>query len=218
MPLHTSSPQQGKKLLDQVRDILRVKHYSYRTEQSYVDWIKRFILFHKKRHPLEMDAPEIQDFITYLAVEPTVSASTQNQALSAIIFLYRYGLEKDVQIPKHIIHASNQKHLPTVLSRQEALAVIDQMSGLTRLMAQILYGSGLRLMECMRLRVKDVDFDNHQILVRDGKGEKDRATILPASLIPEIQRHLRQVNIFHQQDLRPAFVAVYLPYPLDSKY
>jgi integron integrase len=212
------STPQPKKLLDQVRDAIRVKHYSYRTEQSYLAWIKRFILFHKKRHPLEMDTLEIQAFITHLAVERTVSASTQNQALSAILFLYRYVLNKEIVVSKDLIHASHHKHLPTVLSRQEALTVIEQMDGLTKLMARILYGSGLRLMECMRLRVKDIDFANHQILVRDGKGEQDRVTILPDSLVPEIQRHLQHVKKIHAQDLREGFGIVSLPYALDRKY
>lgn len=167
-------PNPPKKLLDQVRDAARTKHYSYRTEQTYSEWIRRFILFHNKRHPSEMDAPEIQAFVTYLAVERHVSASTQKQALSAVLFLYRQVLNKPVEVPD-IIRPEHATHLPTVLTHQEAMAVIDKMYGTTQLMAKILYGSGLRLMECLRLRVKDVDFGNHQIVVRDGKGEKDEA-------------------------------------------
>ena len=170
---------QPPKLMDQVSDAIRTKHYSPRTEQTYIDWIKRYILFHDKRHPKDMGAPEIQAFITHLAVEKNVAASTQNQALSAVIFLYRHVLRIEIDIPSDIIRAEKSKTLPVVLTHQEALAVISKMSGVPQLMARILYGSGLRLMECVRLRVKDIDFGNRQIIVRDGKGEDDRSTVLP---------------------------------------
>ncbi|WP_169239617.1 integron integrase [Candidatus Roseilinea sp. NK_OTU-006] len=207
-----------RKLLDQVSDAIRTKHYSYRTEQTYKDWIKRFILFHHKRHPKDMGAPEIQAFITHLAVEKNVSASTQNQALSAILFLYRHVLQMEMDVPADIIRAEKSKTLPTVLTHAEALAVISQMSGVTQLMAKILYGSGLRLMECLRLRVKDIDFGNRQIIVRDGKGEDDRVTILPDSLIPHLQGQIQTVQRIHQTDLGDGFGEVYLPYALARKY
>ena len=189
----TSSPK-AKKLLEQVRDAIRMKHYSYRTEQAYVDWIKRYILFHKKRHPSEMGESEVQAFITHLAVERTVSASTQNQALSAIVFLYRHVLNRELALSNELIRANRPKRLPTVLGHQEAMNVIGCMTGTPKLMAQLLYGSGLRLMECLRLRVKDVDFDNRQIIVRDGKGEKDRATILPDSLAIDLRNHIELIS------------------------
>jgi len=209
---------QSKKLLDRVGDAIRLKHYSYRTEQTYKEWIKRYILFHNKRHPDDMGAPEIQVFLSYLATEKNISASTQNQALSAILFLYRHVLQKPIDFPTDIIRAEKSKTLPTVLTHQEAIAVINNMTGVPRLMAKILYGSGLRLMECLRLRVKDIDFGNHQIMVRDGKGEDDRLTILPDSLIPDLQMHLKTVAIIHHKDLKAGFGEVYLPYALARKY
>lgn len=213
--MQSNSP---RKLLDQVSDAIRTKHYSYRTEQTYKDWIKRYILYHGKRHPKDMGVPEIQAFITHLAVEKNVAASTQNQALSALLFLYRHVLQIEIDIPSDIIRAEKSKTLPTVLTPQEARAVINNMSGVTQLMAKILYGSGLRLMECVRLRVKDIDFGNHQIIVRDGKGEDDRVTLLPDSLIPDLQRQIRTVQRIHQTDLADGFGEVWLPYALARKY
>jgi integron integrase len=207
-----------KKLLDQVADALRVKHYSYRTEQTYVDWIRRYILFHNKRHPSEMGETEVQAFIIYLATERNLSASSQNQALSAILFLYRHILQRELAFPHDIIRAEKAGHLPTVLSKQEALAVIGNMQGTTKLMAQLLYGSGLRLMECLCLRVKDIDFDNHQLIVRDGKGENDRVTMLPDALVAPLKDHLQRVRGVHQKDLDDGFGEVSLPYALDRKY
>ena len=215
---YTTQKQQDKKLLDRVSDAIRLKHYSYRTEQIYKEWIKRYILFHHKRHPSEMGVLEIQAFLSHLAIERNISASTQNQALSAILFLYRYVLHKPVEFPTDIIRAEKSKTLPTVLTHQEAMAVIDKMTGVSQLMAKILYGSGLRLMECLRLRVKDIDFGNHQILVRDGKGEDDRITILPDSLIPLLQTHLKTVQVIHQKDRKDGFGEVYLPYALARKF
>jgi integron integrase len=206
-----------KKLLDQVREAIRIKHYSFRTEQTYVEWIKRFILFHHKRHPAEMGAPEVQAFISFLAVERHVAASTQKQALGAVLFLYRHVLNQPVEVPD-ILRPETVGHLPTVLTHPEAMLVIDKMSGTSRLMAKLLYGSGLGLMECLRLRVKDVDFGNHQIIVRDGKGEKDRVTVLPDSLIPALQVHLSDVKALHQKDLKDGHGEVSLPYALDRKY
>jgi integron integrase len=216
MPKTTSQPPQGKKILDQVSDAIRLKHYSYRTEQTYREWIKRYILFHHKRHPSEMGPPEIQAFLSHLATEKNVAASTQNQALSAILFLYRHVLLKPMDIPADLIRAEKSKTLPTVLTHPEVMAVIKEMKGVPQLMAKILYGGGLRLMECLRLRVKDIDFGNHQIIVRDGKGDDDRLTILPDSLIPDL--HLRNVGLIHQKDLKAGFGEVHLPYALARKY
>jgi len=207
-----------RKLLDQVRDALRIRHYAYRTEQTYIDWIKRFIFFHKKRHPKEMGAPEISAFLTYLAQERHVAASTQNQALSALLFLYKNVLQQELEPLPNLVHAGRPKHLPTVLTHEEALEVIGRMAGKPRLMACLLYGSGLRLMECLRLRVKDIDFGSHQIVVREGKGEKDRVTVLPDSVIPELQIVLRDGKALHEKDLREGFGEVALPYALGVKY
>jgi integron integrase len=209
---------QPRKLMELVSDAIRTKHYSLRTEQTYKDWIKRYILFHGKRHPKDMGAPEVQAFITHLAVEKNVAASTQNQALSAILFLYRHVLQTEIELPAGIIRAQKSKTLPVVLTQPEALAVISKMSGVPQLMAKILYGSGLRLMECVRLRLKDIDFGNRQIIVRDGKGEDDRATILPDSLIPALQRQIQTAQRIHQTDLGDGFGEVHLPYALARKY
>jgi integron integrase len=207
-----------KKLLDQVSEALRTKHYAYRTEQTYVDWIKRYILFHKKRHPKDMGVNEIREFIAYLATERKVATSTQNQALSAILFLYRTVLEKEIILPPELVNPSRPKRLPTVLTHAEAMSVINQMRGTPRLMAKILYGSGLRLMECMRLRVKDIDFDNHQIIVRGGKGDDDRFTILPDSVATEIKHTLQDVKALHDKDLREGYEETILPNALGVKY
>jgi integron integrase len=209
---------QPKKLLDQVHDVMRVKHYSIRTEQAYVDWIKCYILFHGKRHPQEMGVPEIEAFLTHLAVEQNVAASTQNQALSALLFLYREVLETELG-PVDAVRAKKPKRLPTVLTKEEAMAVITALSGTNQLIARLLYGSGLRLIECLRLRVKDVDFAYRQITVRDGKGEVDRVTMLPESLRAlTLQEHLQRVRMLHQHDLDSGYGAVYLPYALERKY
>ena len=212
------TPQKSKKLLEQVSDALRAKHYSYRTEQAYVDWIRRYILFHKKRHPKEMGENEISAFIVYLATERKVATSTQNQALSAILFLYRVVLEKEISLPKTIIHPSRPKRLPTVLTHQEAMAVINNMQGKLRLMAKILYGSGLRLTECLRLRVKDLDFERRQIIVRSGKGDDDRVTMLPDSVIGELKIILQDVKALHEKDLKEGYGESALPNALNVKY
>jgi integron integrase len=213
-----ASPSQGKKLLDQVRDNLRVKHYSYRTEQTYVEWIRRFILFHHKRHPGEMGTPEIEAFITHLAVERNVAVSTQNQALSAILFLYKYVLKKELDIPPSMVRPGRPKRLPTVLTHAEAGRVIACMNGVPKIMTKLLYGSGLRLMEVMRLRVKDIDFENRQIIVRDGKGENDRSTVLPEGAVAELRSHLQEVKALHEKDLREGYGETELPYALGVKY
>ena len=210
--------EQPKKLLDQVRDVLRLKHYSHRTEQSYVDWIKRFILFHHKRHPQDLGRAEIEAFLTYLAVEGNVAASTQNQALSALLFLYREVLRIELDGPLDAIRAKKPARLPIVLTRAEVHQVIEGMTGTYQLMAKLLYGSGLRLMECVRLRVKDIDFEQREIIVRDPKGGHERVTMLSASLVTPLQEHLKRVKLLYEQDLAAGYGQVYLPYALDRKY
>ncbi len=207
----------AKKLLDQLSDTLRTKHYSYRTEETYLDWVRRYILFHHKQHPASMGAPEIRAFLAHLATERNVAASTQNQALSAILFLYREVLQKEIE-PILLTGAKRPERLPTVLTHQETLDILNQLNGAYKLMAQLLYGSGLRLMECVRLRVKDLDFQYKTVTVRDGKGEKDRVTPMPDSLIPSLQRQIERVRLLHDEDLAAGFGQVYLPNALAKKY
>jgi integron integrase len=209
--------EHDKKLLDQVRDAIRLKHYSIRTEESYVDWIKRYILFHKKRHPKDMGPAEVEAFLTHLAVEGNVAASTQNQALSALLFLYREVLHQELDAPLDSVRAKKPRRLPVVLTPDETRQVIQGMTGVYQLMAKLLYGSGLRLMECVRLRVKDIDFERREIVVRDAKGQHDRVTMLPAGLVAPLQEHLQRVKLLHQQDLKDGYGQVYLPYALDRK-
>ncbi len=210
--------ERPKKLLDQVSDTIRLKHYSIRTEEAYVGWIRRFILFHHKRHPKEMGGAEVETFLTHLAVEGQVAASTQNQALSALLFLYREVLRQDLDYPIAAVRAKQPQHLPAVLTQDEARRVLAQLSGLHLLMAKLLYGSGLRLMECLRLRVKDLDFPRHAVIVRDGKGEEDRVTILPDTLIEPLREHLQRIKRLHEEDLARGNGSVYLPYALERKY
>lgn len=205
------------RLLDQAREALRRLHYSLRTEESYIGWMRRYILFHHKRHPAEMGAPEVEAFLTDLAVTQQVAASTQNQALSALQFLYSEVLQQPLG-ELHAVRAKQPQRLPTVLTRAEVRRVIDALAGTYQLMAKLLYGSGLRLMECVRLRVKDIDVPQRQLLVRSGKGEKDRVTPLPSSLILPLQEHLGRVQLTHTQDLREGYGEVYLPYALARKY
>src|SRR5262245_30907500 len=216
----TAAQTQGKpkKLLDQVRDVLRFKHYSLRTERSYCDWIARFIRFHGKRHPNEMGAAEVGQFLTYLAREGKVAASTQNQALSALLFLYKEVLKQDIGWLEGVERAKRPSRLPVVLTRDEVHKIFAHLRGTPRLMAALLYGSGLRLMECVRLRVKDVDFGYARITVRDGKGAKDRVTMLPVKLAAALERHLQKVKAQHDQDLEDGFGEVYLPNALARKY
>ncbi len=206
------------KLLDQVRGQLRVKHYSLRTETQYIQWIRRFILFHGKRHPRELGAAEVEAFLTHLATDGNVAASTQNQALSALLFMYREVLGMDLPWLGNVVRAKRPKKLPVVLTRREIKAVLDRMSGIYGLMAALLYGTGMRLMECVRLRVKDVDFVRGEILVRDGKGGKDRVTMLPQSVAPELEAHLRKRRAVFDEDKAKGKGAVYLPDALDRKY
>ncbi len=207
----------AKKLLDQLSDTLRAKHYSYRTEETYLDWVRRYIIFHHKQHPAKMGANEIRAFLIHLAAERNVAASTQNQALSAILFLYREVLRKEIE-PILLTSAKRPERLPTVLTHEETVSVLNQLDGTHKLMAQLLYGSGLRLMECVRLRIKDLDFQYKTITVRDGKGEKDRITPMPDSLIPYLQRQVERVRLLHDEDLAAGFGQVYLPNALEKKY
>jgi integron integrase len=206
------------KLLDQVRYLIRLKHYSIRTEQAYTQWIKRFIVFHNKRHPADMAEPEVTAFLSHLAVNLNVAASTQNQALSAILFLYGEVLKKPLNRLDHIQHAKRESRLPVVFTSDEVEAVLAQLEGRLWLMASLLYGAGLRLMECVRLRVKDLDFTMKQIIVRDGKGGKDRITVLPDSMIAPLQRHLTKVKALHERDIKEGYGQVYLPHALAQKY
>jgi integron integrase len=210
--------ERKRKLLDQVRDVIRLKHYSIRTEEAYVTWIRRFILFHKKRHPSEMGEQEISEFLTHLAVQERVAASTQNQALNAIVFLYRAVLKRDLGEIRGIQWAKRPARLPVVFTKEEAKAVLDHLEGTKWLMASLLYGSGLRLMECLRLRVKDIDFIYRRIAVRDAKGDQDRVTILSDALIEPLHSHLKRVRALHKKDLEDGFGEVYLPYALERKY
>ena len=206
------------KLLDQVRGKIRLKHYSIRTEQAYTDWIKRYIYFHGKRHPKDMGAQDIESFLTHLAVKGKVAASTQNQAKSALLFLYREVLGIDLPWLDNVEQAKTPKRLPVVLTRDEVQAVLSRLEGTHWLIASLLYGSGMRIMEGVRLRVKDVDFARREILVRDGKGNKDRVTMLPTALVNTLKAHFQRVRLLHKQDLETGFGAVYLPYALDKKY
>jgi integron integrase len=207
----------AKKLLDQLSDTLRMKHYSYRTEETYIDWVRRYILFHHKQHPNTLGADEIRAFIAHLATDRNVAASTQNQALSAVLFLYREVLHKEIE-PVLLSTAKRPERLPTVLTREEVANVLSYLRGTHKLMAQLLYGSGLRLMECVRLRVKDLDFEYKTVTVHDGKGEKDRITPMPDSLIAPLQRQVERVRLLHDEDLASGFGNVYLPNALETKY
>jgi integron integrase len=212
------TPPAKPRLLDQLRMRLRLKHYSIRTEQQYVHWARRFILYHNKRHPAEMGAEEVEAFLTHLAVTGRVAAATQNQALSALLFLYREVLGLDLPWLTQVVRAKRPARLPVVLTRHEVTRVLDRMEGVYGLMARLLYGTGMRLMECVRLRVKDVDFERGEILLRDGKGAKDRVTMLPGTLAAPLQNQLRARRLVYDDDLRRGMAAVYLPDALERKY
>lgn len=206
------------RLLDQVRDAIRVQHYSLRTEASYLQWIKRFILFHNKRHPRDMGEQEITAFLTHLAVSKNVAALTQNQALAAILFLYKEVLGQELDWMDNIVRAKRSVHVPEVLSPEQVRRLLDRLEGVYQLVARLLYGSGMRLMEALRLRVQDVDFHYRQITVRDGKGNKDRVTVLPDSLIQPLKTHLARAQELHKKDLADGFGRVSLPHALAEKY
>lgn len=206
------------KLLDEVRSFLRVNHYSKKTEEAYTNWIKQFILFNNKTHPEKLGAEEIKNYLNYLAVNKNVSASTQNQALQGILFLYKNILKKDVGWIEEIKFAQRKKHLPVVLSKKEVAKVFNFLEGTNGIIVSLLYGSGLRLSEALKLRIKDIDFDYKQILVRDGKGEKDRHTILPDSVISDLKKYLNGVYLKHKDDLMQGKGETILPYALKKKY
>ena len=206
------------RLLDQVRNTIRMRHYSLRTEESYIGWIKRYIFFHNKRHPKDMGEKEINEFLTNLAVNQKVAASTQNQAFNALLFLYREILKQEFGDLGEVVRAKKPRRLPVVLSMDEIRAIINLLDGSKWLMAQLMYGSGLRVMECVRLRVKDIDFAYRQIVVREGKGGKDRITMLPAIVIDHLKRHLEKVKALHELDLKAGFGSVFLPNALERKY
>ena len=199
------------RLLDQMRDILRRKHYSIRTEDAYVDWTRRYILFHGKKHPKDMGAAEIESFLTHLAVQRQVAASTQNQAMCALVFLYKHVLSMEINGKIDAERAKRPNRLPVVLSRAEVDRLVSHLDGVYLSMAGLLYGAGLRLMECVRLKAKDVEFSQHHILVRSGKGDKDRVTILLERLIPDLENQLHYAKGLHENDLRRAFGSVCLP-------
>ncbi len=213
-----TSLNRNPRLLERVKLAIRRRHYSYRTEQAYIHWIRRYIFFHGKRHPDEMGEPEVAAFLTHLAVARRVSAATQNQALNAILFLYKQVLERDIGLIQGVTRAKRSERLPVVLTRAEVHAVLQRMHGREWLMASLLYGCGLRVMECVRLRVKDLDFGYRQILVRDSKGKKDRAVPMPQSLIAALQAQLQWARKIHENDLADGFGEVSLPCALHRKY
>ncbi len=210
----SSSPR----LMDQLRAALRTRHYSKRTEEAYCMWVRRYIRFHNYRHPAEMVEPEINAFLTHLAVEEHVASSTQTQALSALLFLYRNVIGYELGEIRGIVRAKREPRLPVVLTRDEVRLVLDQLDGQCWLQASLLYGSGLRLMECLRMRVQDIDFQTNELTVRDGKGGKDRITMLPSSLNEPLREHLTRVRAVHQQDLAEGWGRVQLPAALSRKY
>lgn len=214
----SADPPPRPRLLDQVRDHLRVLHYSIRTEDSYVNWVRRYILFHGKRHPREMGEAEVEAFLTHLAVAENVAASTQNQALAALLFLYKVVLERPLEKRIDASRARRPERLPVVLSRDEVRALLAQLQGTHRLMASLLYGSGLRLMECLRLRIKDIDFSRNQITIRDGKGRKDRVVPLPRTLVEPLKHQIAVVKDWHERDVSEGFGRVYLPFALAEKF
>ena len=204
--LTAGAPSSAKpKLLDQVRQAIRRRHYSDRTEKAYTHWIKRYIFFHNKRHPLEMAESEIARFLSSLATEGRVSASTQNQALNALLFLYHEVLSKEIGLINGVVRAKRPQRLPVVLTKDEVKRVLDRMNGAPRLMGFLLYGAGLRLMECCRLRIKDIDFSRNEIVVRSGKGNKDRYTMLPSEVRDSLIQHLRAIKLRHDEDLKNKF-------------
>ncbi len=209
---------QPPKLLDQLRENLRTRHYSIRTEEAYLDWVRRFILFHGKRHPKDLGAPEVQAFLSHLAVERHVSPSTQNQAKAALLFLYRHQMNMDMPWLDEVVQAKRSPRLPVVLNPGEVRVLLDQMEGTMALVARLLYGTGMRLMEALRLRVKDIDFERRELIVRDGKGGKDRVTMLPNLLVAPLKAHLDHVRRLHERDVAEGFGEVYLPHALAEKF
>jgi integron integrase len=226
MPYHTRKEKRttvgfrptAPKLLDQVREVMRYHHYGLRTEETYVSWVKQFILFHHKTHPKEMGKQEIESFLSHLAVNRKVAISTQNQAFNALLFLYKQVLNLPFADDISAIRAKKAPRLPVVLSRQEVARLFGAMRGNALLMARVMYGGGLRLQELLRLRVQDIDFDNGYIMVRAGKGDKDRTTLLAQSVRDDLQAHLQKVHSIFEQDLQAGYANVWLPGALARKY
>ena len=212
-----SNPQKSP-FLEEVRQIMRTQHYAIRTEQSYIDWIRRFILYHGKRHPRDMGEPEVASFLTHLSVNRKVAPGTQGQALNALVFLYRKVLHQPLGELQGIVRAKKKERVPVVLTQSEVADVLSRLEHTHWLVACILYGSGLRLMECIRLRVKDLDLDRLSITVRSGKGDKDRVVTLARELVVLLKRHLESVKTIHERDVAEGYGSVYLPYALERKY
>jgi len=204
--------------IESIRRAIRVRHYSIRTEKAYIDWTKRFIYFFDKKHPKDMGEVEVGEFLTHLACDKNVSSSTQNQALNALVFVYKHVLKQEFGEIQNVVRAKKPSRLPVVLSRVEVSQLLNKLQGQQWLMASLLYGAGLRLMECMRLRIHDIDFTQRAIIVRSGKGNKDRITILPDELTDTIKNHMQTVKLAHTRDLDQGFGTVYLPYSLAKKY
>lgn len=213
-----ASPRAKTRLLDRVRGTIRARHYSPRTEDSYVAWIRRYVLFHDRKPPDQLGVPDVAAYLSHLAVEREVTASTQTQAFSAIVFLYRDVLGRPLSGIEDVVRARRPLHLPLVLSRAEVQAVLHRMRGTPHLMCSLMYGAGLRLLECCRLRIKDLDFDRHELTIRDGKGQKDRVSLLPARLGPQLRAQIRRVEHQFQMDLEGSAGYVALPYALARKY
>lgn len=206
------------KLMDQLRDAIRVRHYSRLTEKSYTYWVRFYIRFNKMRHPCDLGEYEVGQFLTFLAVKRNVAASTQNQALNAIVFLYKRVLNKPLGMIQNATRAKRPKRIPVVFSYNEVQRILEQMDGTAALITRLMYGAGLRIMECLRLRIKDIDFDRKEIVVRNGKGGKDRVTVLPVSLIEELNSCIRHAKHVHKFDLAEGYGEVSLPYALQRKY
>ena len=206
------------KLLDQVSETIRLRHYSYRTEKSYKHWIKHYILFHNKTHPAKLDGEALNSYLAYLAKEKNVSASTQNLARNAILFLYKHVINKNIGDPKEYVIAKRSRKVPTVFSQDEAKKVIAQLDGRNALIVKLLYGTGMRISECLQLRIKDIDFDQNLIVVRDGKGEQDRVTMLPESLRELLHHQIDRVVYLHQLDQKDNVPGVFIPYSIEKKY
>lgn len=216
--LNTGKSDKKPKLLEQIRFHMRSKYYSRKTEEAYIKWIRDFIIFNGKKYPTELNKTHIEKFLSYLAVEKHVSVSTQNQALCSIVYLYKNYLGKDFGWLDEVVRASNRKKLPVVFSRPEAISVIENLSGTIKIIASLLYGGGLRINECLHLRIKDIDFEYKSLTIRDSKGEKDRTTLLPGKIIPALHEHLRKVKKLHEDDLIRGRGSTSLPNALDKKY
>ena len=213
-----NSPQKNKNLLEQVSEVMRLRHYSIRTERSYIGWIKRYCIFHDMKHPVNMGISEIEAFLSDLATNEKIGRSTQNQAFNALLFLYKQVLRIPLDEPINALRSPRRQRVPVVMTQEETRRVLGAMSGQMKMMAQLMYGSGLRLMECVRLRIQDLDFSADQLTVRSGKGNKDRLTMLPVEIQPELREHLKRVKLIHDRDLDGGYGHVYIPPALARKY